>query len=288
MKPMTRRRALAGAALVLSWCLVGVPVAAQAGQPATKPSANEIADQLANPNAALGILNFPIDFVNYGGTLPDAGGQNAFKISAQPIFPYPVARGANFFLRPLLPVVITQPVPTAAGFDGRGVALGDIGFDAALGWTHPLGLTLIGGAVGAAPTATDSALGLHQWLLGPELLVGYKAPWGFVGVLVTQQWRIGGSNDASTSITGGQYLYTVSVGGGWQITAQPVYSYNHNAPEGDKLTFPLGTGVAKTVILGATPLKLGLQYWYYIAKPEAFGPRHQVRLQLTPVIPLPW
>lgn len=31
-----------------------------------------------------------------------------------------------------------------------------------------------------------------------------------------------------------------------------------------------------------------LQYWYYVSRPEAFGPLHQVRLLLTPVIPVPW
>lgn len=251
-------------------------------------TADEIAKDLANPNTTLGSFTFPIDFISYAGTLPDAGGQNAFKVSAQPSLPYPVATGVNFFLRPLVPVIISQPVPTASGFERRGVALGDIGFDAAVGKTLPGGLILIGGVVGSMPTATDSVLGLHQWLLGPEFAVAYTGQWGVVGLLATQSWRIGGSNPASTSITGGQYFYTINLGGGWQIQAQPVWSFNHNAAAGDALTLPVGTGITRTAIIGKTPMKTSLQYWYYVAKPDAFGPRHQLRLSLTPVLPVPW
>ena len=275
-----------GFSMVLALALAGAPAAA--AQQETQ-SAQEVAAKLANPNSPLGFLTFPIDYVNYGGTLPDAGGQHAFKVSAQPVLPYPLGAGANLFVRPLIPVVFSQPVPAAGGgFDSRGVALGDIGFDMAVGKTFPSGLVLVGGVVGQMPTATDDVLGLHQWLLGPELLVGYGGKWGFVGALVTQSWRVGGSNDASTSITGGQYFYTINLGNAWQLAAAPPYSYNHKAADGDELTLPLGTGIARTWILGSMPLKTQIQYWYYVSRPEAFGPRHQVRLALTPVIPLPW
>lgn len=265
-----------------------VGVAGCLGSPLMAQTAAEIADRLANPNTSLGSLAFPIDFINYGGSLPDAGGQNAWKVSAQPSLPYPVAEGVNFFLRPLIPVIIAQPVPVAGEFEHRGVALGDIGYDAVIGKTFASGLILMGGVAGLMPTATDSVLGLHQWLFGPNGLVGYKPGWGFLGLLVSQQWRIAGSNEASTSITSGQYFYTIDLGGGWQIQSQPVWSYNHDAPDGDELTLPLGTGIARTVILGRTPLKTAVQYWYYVARPDPFGPRHHVRLQIAPVIPLPW
>ena len=68
----------------------------------------------------------------------------------------------------------------------------------------------------------------------------------------------------------------------------PTFSYNHNAPDGDELTFPLGIGVSKTVVWGGKPWKLNLQYWKYIEKPDDFGPDFQIRFTATPVIPLPW
>ncbi len=74
----------------------------------------------------------------------------------------------------------------------------------------------------------------------------------------------------------------------WQLSAKPVWSYNHKASEGNKLAFPLGVGVNKTIIAGKTPLRFSLQYWYYVASPDQFGPKHQLRFEVAAVIPLPW
>jgi hypothetical protein len=276
------------AACLIAGTLLFVALSSSPGSAGAQESADQIARELANPNTTRGTFSFPFDFVNYGGTLPDAGGQNAFKISAQPSLPYPLGAGVNFFLRPLIPIVFSQPAPTEGGFEDRGVALGDIGFDAAVGKTFSSGLVLVGGVVGSMPTSTDDQLGLDQWLLGPEALLAKVWDWGVLGALVTQSWRVGGSNTSDTSITGGQYFVTVNLGGGWQISGQPVWSYNHQAAEGDRLTFPLGSGVSRTMLLGSTPWKFGLQYWYYVASPDAFGPRHQVRFSVAPVVPLPW
>ncbi len=65
-------------------------------------------------------------------------------------------------------------------------------------------------------------------------------------------------------------------------------TYTRLGPEGNKLAFPLGVGVNKTIIAGKTPLRFSLQYWYYVASPDQFGPKHQLRFELAAVIPLPW
>jgi len=264
------------------------PVWAQDEDSKTQPSAAEVAEELANPNTALGSLAFLLDYTNFDGDLPDADHQDGWKLSFQPSLPYPIAKGVNFFLRPLIPLVIDQPVFVNGGFESKGVNLGDIGFDAAIGKGFPSGLQLIGGMVGTLPTATNDALGLDQWLLGPEALVGWKFKWGFLGALVSHQWDVAGDNQPSTSITGGQYFYTINLKNAWQLQAQPTWSYNHKAPSDNKLTFPLGIGISNTLIVGKTPLKVSLQYWNYLESPDSFGPEHQVRLQVAPVVSLPW
>ena len=279
-------------ALVASWCAVLTLAVHSSALSQTSSdegrSAAEVAAELANPNTTLGTLGFPIDFVRYGGDLPAAGEQNGFKISFQPSLPVPLGAGLNFFARPLVPVSLSQPVPTPAGFESR-AGLGDIGFDAGVGKTFPSGLIAIGGIVGSLPTATDDALGTDQFLLGPEALVGWVQKWGAIGVLVTQSWHVSGGNEGEeASVTGGQYFYTFNLANAWQISAQPTWSYNHKAAEGDRLALPVGIGVSKTVIAGKTPWKLSLQYWYYVASPDTFGPRHQVRFQVAAVVPLPW
>jgi hypothetical protein len=251
-------------------------------------SAEKIAHELANPNAALGFLAFQLDYINFDGDLPGAGDQDAWRLTFQPSIPYPLGKGVNFFLRPLVPVILDQPVFEDGGFDNRGVDLGNIGFDAAIGKSFASGLQLIGGITGTLPTATDSDLNTKQLLLGPEVFAGWKFDWGFIGALFNHQWDTTGWDESTTSITGGQYFYTINLKDAWQIQAQPTWSYNHEADSDNKLTFPLGIGVAKTIFVGKMPLKVSLQYWNYIESPDAFGPKHQVRLQIAPVVPLPW
>ena len=77
----------------------------------------ELAAELANPNTSLGSLNFPIDYTSYKGDLPGAGSQESWKVTFQPVLPYPVADGMNVFFRPAFPLVYKQPVPHIGGGD---------------------------------------------------------------------------------------------------------------------------------------------------------------------------
>jgi len=253
------------------------------------PSVEEIAAQLSNPNNTMGTMSTQFDYVAFGSNLPDAGSQNGFKAVFQPSLPYPLAPSINLLVRPAIPIFFSQNVPNAAGgFDSKGVNLGDITIDASLTMGFPIGVVLLGGLVGTLPTATDDALGGDQWRLGPELAIAMVQKWGVVGVLATHQWDVAGDDSYSTSITGGQYFYTINVRNGWQISAAPTYSYNHNADSDNNFTFPLGVGVSKTTFIGVRPWKFGVQYWHYLASPDLFGPDWQIRLSVSPVVSLPW
>ena len=283
------RRADFGARLTAALLMAAVCAArSAAAQEASERSAAEVAVLLAHPNTVLGTLNFNLDFTTYDGTLPGAGDQDSFTLGFQPVLPYPLKSGVNLFVRPLIPIVFQQPVPTADGFEDVGTDLGDISFDAAVGKTYASGMVLVGGVVGTAPTATNDALGLDQWLLGPEALVAVVKKWGALGLLVSHQWDIAGEDSFDTSITGGQYFLVFHLGEGWQFNSSPTYSYNHEAESGQRWTIPLAAGVSKTTILGGTPWKFAVQYWYYVKSPDAFGRDRQIRLTITPVIPLPW
>ena len=285
MQIYRRIRPIAGLAVLV---LAAVGAVRAADDTGANQSAADVARELANPNTSLGFLAFPVDYISYKGDLPDAGNQEAYKISAQPSFPYPLAKNTNFFLRPLIPIIIKQPVFNGTGFDDSDTELGDIGFDAAIGKGFPSGLTVIGGITGTLDTATDNDVGLGQTLLGPELLLGQKTGWGFYGLLVTHQWDVAGDDDFDTSITGGQYFFTYNLEDAWQIQMQPTWSYNHEADSGDRWTLPLAIGVSKTTVIGRTPLKFSLQYWHYVEQPDAFGPDYLIRFQVAPVVPLPW
>lgn len=265
----------------------------------TAEEADEVAKALTNPNATLGFLTFSLDRIAYGGSLPGAEAQDAWKLNFQPSLPYSLSEDMNLFVRPLIPVVLDQPVPVVADqavlrdagiqdFTSRGVELGDIGMDVAVGKTLPGGTVLFGGVVATFPTATDDSLGLDQYLMGPEFYIGKVWDWGAVGVLLTHQWDIAGEDSFDTSITGGQYFFTYNLKNAWQIQMTPTFSYNHEARSGDELTFPVGVGVSKTVVWGKTPVKFNVQYWHYVESPDAFGADWQVRFNISPVVPLPW
>ena len=259
---------------------------------AATPSAEEIAAELSNPNTPLGTLNTNFDYITYDGDLPGANDQSAFKITFQPSLPYPLGGGTNFFVRPAVPIIIDQPVPEpGGGFKSKGVELGDIGFDASLGFSfkNEAGMNVvIAGMAGTLPTATDETLGLDQWLLGPELGFFMVRKWGVIGIIASHQWDVAGEDSFKTSITGGQYIYNFNLGGGWQLFSGPTWSYNHEADSDNAWTLPAGIGIARTAILKGRPWKFSVQYWNYIKSPDAFGPEHQVRFTVGPVVSLPW
>ena len=290
---MKKTLAISAILMMVALALSGV-VYAQSAQTQDKAgkSAAEIAAELANPNTNLGTLNFNFDYVNFKGDLPGADDQNAFIMTFQPILPVPLGEGLNFFARPAVPIVFYRDVPAAeGGFENAGFNLGDIGFDAAVGKTLSNGLVLVGGMVGTLPTATDDSLAGNQLRLGPEGLAAIVRKWGAVGGLVSHQWDVatfGDREDYDSSITGGQLFYIFNLKKGWQIGGSPTWAYNHEASEGQKWTFPIGIGIKKTSIFGSMPWKFGLEYWYYVAQPDAYGPGWQLRFSAGPVVPLPW
>ena len=270
-------------------------------------SAGEIAKELANPNNTLGQMALQWDYVNYQGNLPNASGQNGFVMNFQPSLPVPLGKGVNLFVRPNIPIYLSQPVFGANGFENKGFNLGNISADVAIGKTFPSKTIGIVGVFGSFRTASDKALRSNFTMLGPEIMVAQILNWGVVGAMFSHSWSVN-SLDAdlnsftstaddmwaattqgeTASITAGQYFYVINLKNAWQITGQPTWSYNHNATKGNKLTLPIATGVNKVAKFGKLPVKISMQYWYYVASPDTFGPQHQIRLQISPVIPLPW
>jgi hypothetical protein len=284
----------------------GIAQNTEATAPQTEQSADDLAKQLANPNATLGLIFTQFDYTRYSGDIPNAG-QNGVVFNLQPSLPIPLGPGVNLFVRPLIPIYLSQPAAGADGFSQK-AGLGNISADVALGKTWPSGFMGMVGVFAGFKTATIEALKSPYTSLGPEVVLGYTPKWGFVGAMVNHGWGLGGSDADSqgfgiqqdgvltstagvprkSSVTAGQYFYVVGVGNGWQIAGTPTFAYNHNAEKGNKFTLPLGTGAVKVTHFGKLPVKIALQYWYYVASPDNFGPQHLFRLQIAPVVPLPW
>ena len=259
---------------------------------AASPSAAEVAAELTNPNTTLGILTTLYDYKTFDGSTPNASKQYAQSITFQPSLPYPLSEGRNLFFRPAFPLIIEQPViGSTSEFEDKGVELGDISYDTSMGFSFEVNNgknVILAGLSGSIPTATDKAVGSDQWLLGPEFGFTAVRKWGSAGFLLYHQWDFAGEDSFDTNLTGGQYVYNINLKDGWQITGSPTWSYNHEADSNNALTFPLAVGIAKTAIIYGRPWTMSVEYWNYVESPDEFGPEHQIRLSIAPIVPLPW
>ena len=262
-----------------------------------KKSADQIAKELANPAGSLASLNINFQYTEFTGDLPNSDDQSSTSIVFQPTLPFPVGdKGRKFIFRPAVSLLFDQPLfdPGKLDFDSADVNLADIGFDLVYAGTeitdkkNKKGLLWGVGLAGTLPTATDDDIGGEQWRFGPEVFGGILRKWGLVGALVSNQWNVGGSNDEAYSALTAQYFYAYALGGGWQIVASPVASYNWHADSDEALTLPLGFGVAKTTKIGDQPWKFQLQVQKFVVQPDAFGPDWLVKFTVTPVIKNPF
>lgn len=281
---MGRRGRLASAGFALS--VVADAFAAMTSTPPGVPAApGSDAEDLAN---ALDVPRHGVSFliqndtrVLTGDALPDPLIAN--RTSLQPLIPVPVGSMA-LYVRLYLPLFY-NPVPAPALGDDYAFGLGDAGFLAALVPFPEWPLLVAAGPVFLFPTATSKALSDEHFQVGPALGAFYTTPPWFVGVLSQQLWSVGGSaqqviqNDT-------QYFILRTLPANWQIGMTPNIFIDWLAPEGERLTLPIGFGVWKAV-RAVWPVRFGVELQYSLVKPDVVGQEWNLRVQLTPQIPYP-
>ena len=276
--------------LLLLICCLAAPLHAQDQEEHNEKSADEVARELANPNASLAKLEFENNYIWYKGDLPDADDQSNYILLFQPVFPFtlePTASGgkANLFFRPALPLLIDQPVPSSKNgvFDFDSVSgIGDTGFDVMYGVTEKSGLLWALGGLGTLPTATDSDVAGGQFRFGPEFLLAKFEKWGIYGIFPGHQWNVTGWKDESYSTTKVQFFLLALPGHGWSMGTTPTIFYDWKSED---WTIPLHGKVGKTVIFDKMPVKFEIEVNYFVEQPDAFGPEWLVSFNITPVVP---
>ena len=68
----------------------------------------------------------------------------------------------------------------------------------------------------------------------------------------------------------------------------PTISIDWEVESGNRVTFPIGLGITKTVRWGKTPIKLRFEPQYSIIALDDYGTRWNFRFQIAPVIPNPF
>jgi hypothetical protein len=249
---------------------------------ASQPSAEEIAQKLANPNTPMASLTFRLQQRSFEGSLPGAGSQSGTTLVFQPSFPFPMKNGDVIFFRPGIPIQIDFPTidPVSGNFESKS-GLADIAFDIAYGRTTKTGMLYAGGMIASLPTATDDALGTDRFTMGPEFMIGKLTKKWVLGAFPNHQWDVGGSGDKDINLTTIQLFGTVLPGGGWNYGSSPILSYDHIS---NQWTIPLNVSLGKTVIWNGRPWKLSAELNYYVEKSDTFGPEWFIGFNVAPVV----
>jgi hypothetical protein len=294
MRPQLRAvRLLVGAASLLAFVSLGQVATGQEPTEGPASDAAETGKKLSNPVSDVWALftrfgvNFADGDVNSGHSR--VGGSMLF----QPILPVPlygkVANRWNLITRPTLPVLFSQPTPTALNtFDHPG-GLGDLQLPMVI--APPAGNWLLGaGPAFLFPTATDDAFGRQQWGVGPAAVVGYRTKAATFGVFGQYYVGIGSTGARRPGVPDASYLdllyfLSVNLPNAWQFGFDPTITYDARATSGNRWNVPVGLTVTKTTLLGKMPVKFNFGIEYSVVSQDAFGQRAQLVLEVIPVIP---
>jgi hypothetical protein len=126
--------------------------------------------------------------------------------------------------------------------------------------------------------------------MGPALVLGWKTPKYIAVVVPSYNFHIGnrsGRNNSTRDTSSGSMIYALifNLPNAWQVGTNPTITYNDKAQSGDKWNVPIGLFVAKTIMIGKTPVNLRAGLEYSVVRPDTFGKRAILRFQITPVIP---
>jgi len=237
------------------------PGAATAARPSGEHDVGSLAVAAQNPIANMISLPFQ------NNTNFNAGPFNRVQdiLNIQPVIPMTLNADWNLISRTIVPLV-SQPNPI---FDSNTNGIGDITQSLFLSPAHPGALIWGVGPVFTMPSASDPLLGTGKVLLGPTavLLVTPK-PW-VIGVLVNNQWSVGGDpNRASVNAFLAQPFVNYNMAGGWFLSYSPIITANWNAASGQKWTVPIGGGFGRVFKIDDQAYNASFQVYYNLIRPD--------------------
>lgn len=260
----------------------------------TEESLREVARQINNPISPLWQITFDNAIVGLDGGGLD-GVEPAYTGTFQPLMPvnlshfglerFAWARDFMAITRLTVPFVETTPLPPGPGSD-RKTGFGDIQLVSVLAPAATSGPLWGIGPTFIFPSASDDALGQGKWQAGPAVVGGYLGSKWTAYALAQQWWSFAGDGGrARASQLCLDYVLLRNLPHRWQVGMQPSMEVDWTASRGNKLSFPVGLGVGKTVKIGKLPIQFWVEADYYPVRPDDFtGPRWGIDIQIIPVI----
>ncbi|QTN38732.1 hypothetical protein HZ996_06080 [Cryomorphaceae bacterium] len=275
---------------IVSLCLImtGLGLSSHGQSDSKKKSIDQIAQELSNPVSLTASLVLQGNYNLWGGSLEGAGDQTSSSLIFLPTLPFKLGK-YNLTVRPSFPTAAAPYLDEQGEWElQRG--FGDIAVMGIVGRATKTGLLYGIGPTVIAPTASSPRLGKEQWQVGPVVLAGILKKWGVLGVLWQHWWGVGnvpeGQNQVNIGTT--QFFYWFSLQKGWQIGGSPIATANYINGVDTDFSIPLNIGLAKTLMVGNTPIKATVQGQYFATRPDQIGPSWGVFFQITPVINVPW
>ena len=268
--------------------LIGIFLLSQTLLAQEKPtkSADEIARELSNPVGSLASLVFQGTWTQWGGSLPGVEDQTSGALIFMPTLPFKVWDG-NLIVRPSFPFA-GAPILNSEGQWDKKYGFSDMVLITSWGRAEKSGVIWSFGATSVFPTAAEG-LGKEQFQLGPAAILAYMQDWGIIGGLWQHWWGLNPADgEKAVNIGNIQLFYWFGLGDGWQVGGSPIPTANYATVSGLDITFPVNLGVAKTFMIGSTPLKTTVQAQYFVTRPDEVGSDWGVFFQVSPVIRVPW
>jgi hypothetical protein len=202
-------------------------------------------------------------------------------LNIQPVVPLHINADWNLISRTIMPV-ISQPSPL---FDSNTNGIGDITQEFFFSPTHPGPLIWGLGPVFTIPSATDPILGTGKVLLGPTAVVLVTPGHWVIGVLVNNQWSVGG-NPLLPRVNEflAQPFVNYNLPHGWYLTSSPLITANWLAAPGQQWTVPIGGGFGRIFKIGDQPVSANIAAYYNVAHPTG-TPNWQLRAELSLLFP---
>ena len=239
---------------------------------------SDLAQKAQNPVADLISIPFQNNMnFNVG---PQDEIQNILNI--QPVAPFSLTEKWNLITRTIAPIIWQ---PELMPGRGRTTGLGDINFTGFLSPAEPGRLIWGAGPILQFPSATDDALGVGKWCVGPSAVFLMMNPPWVNGVLINNVWSFAGSDtrrDVNQMLI--QPFVNYNLPDGWYLVSAPIITANWEADSGNRWTIPIGIGAGKVLRLGRLPLNCSAQGYYNLDKPVTGGD-WTLRLQVQVLLP---
>jgi hypothetical protein len=237
----------------------------------------ELAKKLQNPIADL--ISVPLQN-NWDFGIGPADAMK-YTVNIQPVIPVSLSTEWNLIIRTIMPVIYAEsPVPGGDSTAGFGDITQSFFFSPKAptrgGWIWGVGPVFL------YPTASDRALGLGEFGLGPTA-VALKQEHGWTyGMLINHIWSVAGNgnrDDVSATFMQPFLTYTTKTFTTFGVNTETTYDWEHHQG-----TVPINWFAQQLLKIGKLPVAFQVGVRYYAEKPEG-GPDWGLRFATTLLFP---